>query len=71
MMKAKFKILDMHCSSCALSIDMDLEDLPGVSCAKTNYVKEELEVEFDPKKVDEKKIVETVKKIGYTALPQN
>lgn len=66
-MKKKFKILDMHCSSCALTIDMDLEDLDGVKQSKTSYAKAETEIEFDPEKVNEKKILETIKKIGYTA----
>lgn len=63
----KFKITDMHCSSCALTIDMDLEDLDGVRGVKTSYAKGESEIEFDPQKVSEQKILETIKKSGYTA----
>lgn len=69
MVKKKFKITDMHCSSCALSIDFDLEDLNGVTSAQTNYAKAELEVEFDEGKLSEDLIVETIKKTGYRALP--
>ena len=68
-MKKKFKILDMHCSSCALTIDMDLEDLDGVKKAQTSYAKAELEVEFDPEKVSDELILETIKKSGYKAEP--
>lgn len=57
----------MHCSSCALTIDMDLEDLDGVIKARTSYAKAELEVEFYPQKISEEKIIETVKISGYTA----
>ena len=67
MMKKKFKIIDMHCTSCAMTIDMDLEDLDGVTKAQTSYAKSELEVEFHPQKVTEEKIIETVKISGYTA----
>lgn len=67
--KKKFKISGMHCSSCALSIDGDLEDLEGVTSSKTSYAKAETEVEFDPKKIDKKLLVETIKKAGYTAIP--
>lgn len=67
MIKKKFKITDMHCSSCALTIDMDLEDLEGVKQARTSYAKAETEVEFDPKKLDNRKILETIKNTGYTA----
>lgn len=66
-MKKKFKILDMHCSSCALTIDMDLEELDGVNSAKTSYAKAELEIEFDPEKVSDDLILETIKKSGYNA----
>lgn len=65
--KKKFKIVDMHCSSCALTIDMDLEDLDGVTRVQTSYAKSECEVEFDTEKLEEKKILETIKKSGYTA----
>ncbi len=67
MIKKKFKILDMHCNSCALTIDMDLEDLDGVKKAQTSYAKSELEVEFDPEKVSENLILETIQKSGYKA----
>ena len=67
-MKKKFKILDMHCSSCALTIDMDLEDLEGVKKSQTSYAREELEVEFDPEKVSDELILQTIKKSGYKAV---
>ncbi|QQG43571.1 MAG: heavy-metal-associated domain-containing protein [Candidatus Daviesbacteria bacterium] len=69
MIKKKFKITDMHCSSCALTIDMNLEDLEGVKAAKTSYAKGETEIEFDPNKLDEQQILATIKKSGYSAVP--
>lgn len=68
LIKKKFKIVDMHCSSCALTIDMDLEDLEGVKRAKTSYAKSEIEVEIDPKKVPDQLILETIKKSGYNVV---
>ncbi len=67
--KKKFKITGMHCSSCSLTIDMDLEDLPGVKSSSTSYAKAETEVEFDSDKVTDNLILETNKKSGYTAAP--
>jgi len=69
MIKKKFKITDMHCSSCALTIDMDLEDLDGVKFAQTSYAKAETEIEFDPEKITDQVIYETIKKSGYSAVP--
>ena len=66
--KKKFKIIGMHCSSCALTIDMDLEDLEGVKSSETSYAKGEIEAEFDPEKVKEKELIEVVKKAGYTVV---
>lgn len=69
MVKKKFKIKGMHCSSCAMLIDGDLEELEGVKISKTSYAKEETEVEFDQDKVEVTLIVETIEKSGYPALP--
>lgn len=65
--KKKLKIEGMHCSSCALTIDMDLEDLNGVKASKTSYAKSETEIEFDCLVLDEKELIETIKKTGYKA----
>ena len=71
MTKKKFKIMGMHCSSCAITIDMDLEDLDGVKSAKTSYAKAETEVEFDLEKISDELILETIKKSGYKATSLN
>lgn len=57
----------MHCASCSILIDMELENIEGVNSSYTSYVKQETEVEFDPKKVTDNLIIETIKKTGYTA----
>ncbi|MCL5784915.1 MAG: cation transporter [Patescibacteria group bacterium] len=66
--KKKFKIDGMHCTSCALSIDMDLEDLEGVQSSKTSYAKQSAEIEFDEEKVEEKEIKEVIEKLGYKVV---
>jgi len=67
--KKKLKIDGMHCTSCAMNIDFDLEDLNGVKNVKTNYAKQESEVEFDEEKVKEEEIIKTIEKTGYKATP--
>lgn len=67
MIKKRLKIKGMHCTSCAMVIDMDLEDLEGVKFSKTSYVKGETEVEFDPEKLSLEKITESIKKSGYNS----
>lgn len=71
MKKLKFKINGMHCTSCAMNIDGELEDTDGVKSANTNYAKQHTEVEFDEDKIDEEKIIEIIKDVGYSAIPQS
>ena len=67
MIKQKLKIEGMHCNSCAMNIDFDLEDLEGVEKAQTNYAKEVTEVEFDEGKVQLPQIIEQIKATGCKA----
>lgn len=65
--KKKLKIDGMHCTSCAMNIDFDLEDLEGVQISKTSYAKQETEVEFDEDQVKLDQLLIQVKKTGYIA----
>ena len=67
--KVIFRIVGMHCSSCAMSIDWALEEAEGVKSVKTNYAKSQTQVEFDPDKISDKEIVSIISKIGYSAKP--
>lgn len=67
MKKIKLKISGMHCTSCALNIDFDLEDLEGVKYSKTSYAKEETEVEFEEGTVGLEQILNQIAKTGYKA----
>lgn len=59
----------MHCSSCAMNIDFDLEDVDGVKTAKTNYAKQVSEIEYEEEKVKTEDIIKSVEKTGYKAQP--
>jgi copper chaperone CopZ len=63
-MKKTFTVQGMHCTSCAMVIESDLEDA-GVA-ASCSYAKQTLSVEFDEKKISEEAIHNVVKKSGYT-----
>jgi len=60
-----YKIKGFDCASCASLLEMDLEDA-GIK-ASCSYPKETLEVEGDH---DSKKVVEIVKKSGYSVISQ-
>lgn len=67
--KVILKIEGMHCSSCAMNIDGELEETEGVKSAKTNYAKSQTEVTFDEEKVTENNIIGAIKHAGYDAEP--
>lgn len=69
MMKQMLRIQGMHCTNCAMAIDMDLEDLAGVGEAKTNYARSLTQVEYDPAKVTLAQILATIRETGYEAYP--
>jgi copper chaperone CopZ len=71
MIKKIFKILDMHCTACAMNIDGELEDTEGVKQSNTNYAKAQTEVEFDEEKLNEEKIIKIIKIAGYNATLAN
>ena len=72
MVKKKFKIDGMHCTSCAMNIDGDLEDnVKGVKCANTNYAKQECEVEFEEEEVKIEQIIKQINETGYQAQVKN
>lgn len=65
--EATLKIEGMHCPSCAMNIDAEIEETRGVISSNTSYKNSETTVKFDPKKVDKKKLIETIKSLGYQA----
>jgi len=71
MRKIKLKIDGMHCSSCAMNIDMDLEDIDGVKDVRTNYAKGITEVEFDEGKQSVDQLISIIDKTGYNASLSN
>jgi copper chaperone CopZ len=65
MIKKKYNVKGMHCTSCAMTIEWELEDIGAK--AKCSYASAELEVEYDPETITHEKIVAAVKKAGYVA----
>ncbi len=65
------KITGMHCTSCAMNIDFELEDIDGVSNATTNYAKQQTVVSFDPQKTTLEKILLVFESLEYTAEAVN
>lgn len=64
----KIKIDGMHCTSCSMNVDGEMEDLDGVISSTTSYAKQESVVEYDPKKVSLKQIRKVIRDLGYKVV---
>lgn len=69
MRKQTYQIEGMHCSSCVMLIDMQLEEIDGVNSTKTSYQKGQSEVEYDESKVQDPEIIAAIAKAGYKVVP--
>lgn len=63
--KLKIKIDGMHCVSCSIIIDGDLEDTNGVISSRTNYAKGQTEVEYREEDISILEILTIIEKTGY------
>ena len=63
--KTTLEITGMTCASCSARIEKNLAKLPGVLHANVNLATEKATVEYDQATVDEGKMVELVKDLGY------
>lgn len=66
-----FQIEGMHCPSCAMNIDSQLEELDGVLAAKTKYASQKVVLEIDSRKVSVKQIQDCIHKMGYQIKDSN
>lgn len=65
--KTLLKICGMHCTSCVLNMDGELEDTEGVMSASTNYARGQTEVTYDDEKITAEEIISIISKLGYSA----
>lgn len=61
------KLIGMHCTACALTIDEALEELPGVYQASTSHARAEVVIQFDPQQVSLKQLLAVIQAQGYQA----
>lgn len=58
----------LHCSSCSLNIDSQIEELPGVLSVATSYAKQTSTITYDPKIADPKNFTTIIEGLGYKVL---
>ena len=61
------KTSGMHCGSCKMLIEMDVNELQGVSLAEADLVTGVTHVDFDAAQVTVDEIVAAIKGAGYDA----
>jgi copper chaperone CopZ len=66
----KIKTTGMHCQSCSMLIQMNLEDLEGVQSAHADVASGMTEVTYDPDAVAVDDLVGAVVAAGYGAEPE-
>ncbi|MCB9801306.1 MAG: heavy-metal-associated domain-containing protein [Pseudomonadales bacterium] len=64
--KVTFTIKGMHCTSCSMNIDGELEDTLGVISATTSYAKAQTVVEFVPSIVSRDDLKKVIENLDYT-----
>lgn len=69
--KLEFAIEGMHCTSCAVNITSELEEIPGVLKVETSYVKGVVKVVVEKGLDKNKEIQKRVEELGYTITPKS
>jgi copper chaperone CopZ len=67
MKKKTFKLSGLHCASCNIVIEGELEDQLGVK-AECSYHSQVVQVEFDPTKVTHDQIISIIEAQGYKVI---
>lgn len=67
MSKVTFQIDGMHCTSCSMNIDAELEETEGVESASTSYAKSKTVVEYDSEKVTVITLKKVIEALEYQA----
>lgn len=59
----------VHCGGCVAKIERTLQPLNGVEKARVNLTLRRMVLEFDPRRVKEAKLLQTIESLGYTPRP--
>ncbi|BAZ20975.1 cation-transporting ATPase [Kalymmatonema gypsitolerans NIES-4073] len=64
--KLQVKVNGMDCGSCAKTIEVGLQQIPGVSEVSVNFATQRLQLSYDPQQISETTIYERIIALGYT-----
>jgi len=63
----RLRTTGMHCQSCSMLVQMNVEDLPGVESVTSDFRTGVTEVAYDPDQLAVDNIVDTIVAAGYGA----
>ncbi|MDY6893656.1 MAG: copper-translocating P-type ATPase, partial [Chloroflexota bacterium] len=66
--KTTISVKDMHCASCAVTVEDSLNKVEGVSKAAVNFATERAYVEYDPGRTTPKELEQAIEKAGYGVI---
>ncbi|MBU1165418.1 sulfite exporter TauE/SafE family protein [Candidatus Micrarchaeota archaeon] len=69
MKSLSLKTTGMECTACEQRIEAAVKKLDGVQSVKSNYADETTVIEYDEEIINDKKIRDTIKKLGYGSDP--
>ena len=67
MIRKKFSVSGMTCSSCSAHVEHDVSLVEGVNHVEVSLMTNSMIVEYDEERVDEDKIIKAVENGGYSA----
>jgi copper chaperone CopZ len=65
--KQIFEVEGMHCGSCAMGIQINLENTDGVKSSFVDYNTKKAEVEFDDEKTSTDGIIKAIEELDFKA----
>jgi copper chaperone CopZ len=69
MTKTTYRVPDMHCSSCSMTLEGLEDELPGITHISASYHKQRLDVEYDERQLSSAQIIASAAELGYTLIP--
>jgi len=71
MKKEIYDVPDMHCIGCQMGVQRLLKRTDGVSKVDIMFGENRLAITYDESRVDQDRIIDVVKRFGYTAVPNS
>jgi copper chaperone CopZ len=66
--KLKLRVLGVSCATCIIPIRRTLEKTEGIKSIGSNYLTENIFVEYDSKIIGEKEIIKRIDGVGYQSI---